>query len=80
MAAVSGNAWKGKGQGGAERAPTQTPSVPTEQHVPVKDFNAGEVREFLKKSKRTELAAGHRLGRRASRRTPELPRRIASCL
>ncbi|KAL5411493.1 hypothetical protein PMIN06_002618 [Paraphaeosphaeria minitans] len=49
MPAVSGNAWKAKGQGGAERAPAQAPSVPAEQHVPVKDFNAGEVKEFLKK-------------------------------
>ncbi|KAJ4358188.1 uncharacterized protein N0V89_002767 [Didymosphaeria variabile] len=57
MSALSGNAWKGKGQGGGERAQAQTPSVPAEQHVPVKDFNAGEVKEFLKK-KYLESVAG----------------------
>ncbi|KAK7189403.1 uncharacterized protein CC84DRAFT_1258141 [Paraphaeosphaeria sporulosa] len=59
MSAVSGNAWKakGQGQGGAERAPAPAPSVPAEQHVPVKDFNAGEVKEFLKK-KYLESVAG----------------------
>ncbi|KAJ4286719.1 hypothetical protein N0V90_012971 [Kalmusia sp. IMI 367209] len=49
MSALSGNVWKGKGSGGAERAHAQAPSVQAEQHVPVKGFNAGEVKEFLKK-------------------------------
>ncbi|KAF2795700.1 hypothetical protein K505DRAFT_323888 [Melanomma pulvis-pyrius CBS 109.77] len=50
-AALSGNAWgtgKGKaavgGSGGASQSPLQADS-----HVPVKDFNAAEVKEFLKK-------------------------------
>ncbi|KAF1974254.1 hypothetical protein BU23DRAFT_579736 [Bimuria novae-zelandiae CBS 107.79] len=47
VSSVSGNAWKGKSAGGAQ---AQAPSVPTEQHVPVKDFNAGEVKDFLKKN------------------------------
>lgn len=57
MAALSGNAWggaKGKTAGGGDNkgASPQTASVPVqaEQHVPVKDFNAAEVTEFLKKS------------------------------
>ncbi|KAF2110043.1 hypothetical protein BDV96DRAFT_651201 [Lophiotrema nucula] len=48
MAALSGNAWgpgknKGAGAGGDRQA------APAEQHVPVKDFNASEVKDFLKK-------------------------------
>ncbi|KAL1612726.1 hypothetical protein SLS60_000955 [Paraconiothyrium brasiliense] len=55
MSALSGNAWKGKGQGGGERAQAQTTTVPADQHIPVKDFNAGEVKEFLKKSNMPHL-------------------------
>jgi hypothetical protein len=88
MAALSGNAWKGKGQGGAERtqaqaqaqAQAQTPSAPAEHHVPVKDFNAGEVKDFLKKSKRAQLGAGPRPRCRASRWPPKLPCRVESCI
>lgn len=52
-AALSGNAWgAGKGKaavgGGASQSPVQADS-----HVPVKDFNAAEVKEFLKKSTST---------------------------
>jgi hypothetical protein len=81
MTALSGNAWKGKGQGGAERAQAQaqTPSAPAEHHVPVKDFNAGEIKEFLKKSKCAELGAGPRPRCRASRWPTKPPRRIESC-
>jgi len=62
MAALSGNAWsaKGKAAGGADRgqAPVQpasasasaSASAQADQHVPVKEFNAGEVKDFLKKS------------------------------
>lgn len=60
MSAVAGNAWKGKSQGVPERAPAQAPSVPAEQHTAAKDFNAGEVRDFLKKSKRAEPVVGPR--------------------
>ena len=60
MAALSGNAWKSKGAGGGDRAQAQPPSVQQEAHVPVKDFNAGEVREFLKKSTRTPFLDGSR--------------------
>lgn len=55
MSSVSGNTWKGKGAPGAQplaQPQAQSQSVPAEQHTPVKDFNAGEVKEFLKKSKR----------------------------
>ena len=53
-AAQSGNAWgqpKGKavGGGGAPQSPVQAP----DSHVPVQDFNAGEVKNFLKKSTAT---------------------------
>jgi hypothetical protein len=54
MAALSGNAWGGKGKavGGADNAQAQgqPTSAQAGHHVPVKDFNAGEVKEFLKKS------------------------------
>jgi hypothetical protein len=50
-AALSGNAWtqpKGKatGGGGAPQSPVQA----ADSHVPVQDFNAAEVKNFLKKS------------------------------
>jgi hypothetical protein len=51
MAALSGNVWaggKGKPAGGGDRGAAQPAPGPT--HVPVKDFNSAEVREFLKKS------------------------------
>ncbi|KAF2440790.1 hypothetical protein P171DRAFT_489481 [Karstenula rhodostoma CBS 690.94] len=68
MSAVAGNAWKGKAQGGAERAPAQPPSIPAEQHVPVKDFNAAEVKDFLKK-KYLESVAGTSSSNRVSATT-----------
>ncbi|KAF2741387.1 hypothetical protein EJ04DRAFT_507205 [Polyplosphaeria fusca] len=48
---VSGNAWTGKNKavGGGDRAVAQPASAPPEQHAPVKEFNANEVKEFLKK-------------------------------
>ncbi|KAF2691656.1 hypothetical protein K458DRAFT_411379 [Lentithecium fluviatile CBS 122367] len=50
MTALSGNAWGGKGKaaGGTDRAQAQPASAQADQHVPVKDFNASEVKEFLK--------------------------------
>jgi hypothetical protein len=54
LSALSGNAWgpgKGKAGGGGNQGPAQATTAQAEQHVPVKDFNAAEVREFLKKSK-----------------------------
>lgn len=53
MSALSGNAWssgKGKAAGGVDRAQAQPAPGQAEQHVPVREFNAGEVKEFLKKS------------------------------
>jgi hypothetical protein len=54
MAALSGNAWGGKGKaaGGADRgqAPGQPAAAQADQHVPVKEFNAAEVKDWLKKS------------------------------
>lgn len=55
MSSVSGNAWamsdKGKGGStGGERPRSMQPMpVQGEQHVPVRDFNAAEVKDFLKK-------------------------------
>ncbi|KAF2254640.1 hypothetical protein BU26DRAFT_500357 [Trematosphaeria pertusa] len=52
MSALSGNAWssgKGKAAGGVDRAQAQPAPGQAEQHVPVREFNAGEVKEFLKK-------------------------------
>ncbi|ORY08700.1 hypothetical protein BCR34DRAFT_488326 [Clohesyomyces aquaticus] len=52
MAALSGNAWNsGKGKAasaGGDKGAASAP-VHAEQHVPVQDFNAGEVKEYLKK-------------------------------
>lgn len=53
MGALQGNVWgnaKGKATGGADRPAAQPTPVQAEHHVPVRDFNAGEVKEFLKKS------------------------------
>lgn len=57
MAAASGSAWgaKGKPSGPAPAAPAQVQA--TEQHVPVRDFNANEVKDFLRK-KYLESTAG----------------------
>ncbi|PSN70292.1 hypothetical protein BS50DRAFT_585730 [Corynespora cassiicola Philippines] len=52
MGALQGNVWgnaKGKATGGADRPAAQPTPVQAEHHVPVRDFNAGEVKEFLKK-------------------------------
>jgi hypothetical protein len=52
---VSGapNVWntaKGKAAGGADRAPVQSAPVQAPQRGPKSDFNAAEVKDFLKKS------------------------------
>ncbi|KAF2199709.1 hypothetical protein GQ43DRAFT_482224 [Delitschia confertaspora ATCC 74209] len=55
--ALSGNVWGNtgtRGKGGAgnanERGNTRSPvQAQSEQHIPVKGFNAGDVREYLKK-------------------------------
>ncbi|KAF2000234.1 hypothetical protein P154DRAFT_204520 [Amniculicola lignicola CBS 123094] len=53
MAALSGNAWgqgKGKGAGGGDRGPAAQPApVQADTHVAVREFNAGEVKDYLKK-------------------------------
>ncbi|OAL56769.1 hypothetical protein IQ07DRAFT_17862 [Pyrenochaeta sp. DS3sAY3a] len=48
MATLSGNAWgaKGKAAGPAPAASSQSPAEP---HTPVRDFNASEVKDFLRK-------------------------------
>ncbi|KAF2032206.1 hypothetical protein EK21DRAFT_37710, partial [Setomelanomma holmii] len=46
--ALSGNAWGGKGKAVGSAQGAQA-SGPAEHHVPVRDFNANEVRDFLKK-------------------------------
>ena len=51
VSSVAGNAWKGKGAPSAQPQ-AQSQSNPAELHAPAKDFNASEVKEFLKKSKR----------------------------
>ncbi|KAL6705820.1 hypothetical protein ACN47E_006280 [Coniothyrium glycines] len=50
MSSLTGNAWgpKGKVPGPAPTAAAQA-QAQSEPHVPVRDFNAHEVREFLKK-------------------------------
>jgi hypothetical protein len=49
VSAASGNAWGGKGKAAGSAQAAQT-SAPAENHVPVRDFNANEVRDFLKRS------------------------------
>ncbi|KAF2021840.1 hypothetical protein BU24DRAFT_417475 [Aaosphaeria arxii CBS 175.79] len=53
LSTLSGNAWgsaKGKAaSGGGDRGPNQSSTPQADRHVPVKDFNAAEVKEFLKK-------------------------------
>ncbi|KAF1913599.1 hypothetical protein BDU57DRAFT_541001 [Ampelomyces quisqualis] len=46
--AVSGNAWGGKGKAAGAPPVTQT-NAPATPHVPVRDFNANEVKDFLRK-------------------------------
>ncbi|KAJ4325492.1 hypothetical protein N0V94_000635 [Neodidymelliopsis sp. IMI 364377] len=55
--ASTGNAW-GKGNQSKPAGPghTMTVSVPTEQHVPVRDFNANECKDYLKKKYRETVA------------------------
>ncbi|KAH7079013.1 hypothetical protein BKA63DRAFT_563672 [Paraphoma chrysanthemicola] len=48
VSSVSGNAWGGKGKATGP-APAGQVSASAEQHVPVRDFNANEVRDFLKR-------------------------------
>ncbi|KAH8723499.1 hypothetical protein GQ44DRAFT_710014 [Phaeosphaeriaceae sp. PMI808] len=48
--ATSGNPWGGKGKAaGSSKATQAQTNAPAEHHVPVREFNANEVREFLKK-------------------------------
>jgi hypothetical protein len=53
MTTSTGNAWGNKGNQGKPAGPGQavTASTPAEHHVPVRDFNANEVKDYLKKSK-----------------------------
>jgi hypothetical protein len=44
-----GNAWGGKGKA-AGSAPAAQSNAPAQHHVPVRDFNSNEVKEFLRKS------------------------------
>ncbi|XTI94768.1 hypothetical protein V2W45_1441656 [Cenococcum geophilum] len=62
MPSLSGNSWamsdKGKGGStGGERPRSMQPMpVQGEQHVPVRDFNAAEVKDFLKKRYQEAIA------------------------
>jgi hypothetical protein len=44
-----GNAWGGKGKAGGA-APAAQSNAPALHHVPVRDFNSNEVKDFLRKS------------------------------
>jgi hypothetical protein len=58
-AALSGNVWgQGKGKSAGGGGATQTPVQAADSHVPVKEFNAGEVKNFLKKSTFTGYVPG----------------------
>ncbi|KAH6145665.1 hypothetical protein HBI64_002300 [Parastagonospora nodorum] len=47
---TTGNAWGGKGKtAGPAPAPAAQTNAPAVHHVPVRDFNSNEVRDFLKK-------------------------------
>ncbi|KAH7402685.1 hypothetical protein BKA66DRAFT_6798 [Pyrenochaeta sp. MPI-SDFR-AT-0127] len=48
MSALSGNAWGTKGKA-AGPAPVATAQAQPEHHTPVRDFNANEVKDFLRK-------------------------------
>lgn len=48
-AALAGNAWASKGKAAGSSGAPQSP-VQADSHVPVRDFNSREVKEFLKRS------------------------------
>lgn len=50
MPAPTGNVWGAKQAKASGPAPAAAAQAQPEHHVPVKDFNANEVKEFLKKS------------------------------
>ncbi|KAI2475986.1 hypothetical protein Ptr902_12625 [Pyrenophora tritici-repentis] len=51
MSSLTGNAWGAKqGKAGGAGPTATTAQAQPDNHVPVKDFNANEVKEFLKKS------------------------------
>ncbi|EAT91892.2 hypothetical protein SNOG_00397 [Parastagonospora nodorum SN15] len=53
---TTGNAWGGKGKtAGPAPAPAAQTNAPAVHHVPVRDFNSNEVRDFLKKSTSTTI-------------------------
>ncbi|OCK76925.1 hypothetical protein K432DRAFT_385086 [Lepidopterella palustris CBS 459.81] len=58
MSALTGNTWAGKGgPASAEKGRgTQPLAVQGEQHVPVRNFNATEVKDFLKKRYQEAIA------------------------
>lgn len=51
MAAPAGNVWGTKQAKASGPGPAAQAQAQPEHHVPVKDFNANEVKEFLKKSR-----------------------------
>ncbi|KAI8937697.1 hypothetical protein NX059_005398 [Plenodomus lindquistii] len=55
--APSGGAWGAKGKPSGPAPVSSAPAQATEQHVPVRDFNANEVKDFLRK-KYLESTAG----------------------
>ncbi|KAL7779029.1 hypothetical protein CFE70_008532 [Pyrenophora teres f. teres 0-1] len=51
MSSLTGNAWGAKqGKAGGAGPTAATAQAQPDNHVPVKDFNANEVKEFLKKN------------------------------
>jgi hypothetical protein len=63
------NAWatKGKPAGPGQPATATAASAPAEHHVPVRGFNANEVKDFLKKSRCSDVATCRAVALTASR-------------
>jgi hypothetical protein len=58
MPALTGNAWGPKQDKAAGQGPAPAPAQ-QEHHVPVKDFNADEVKDYLKQSKPPSVCRFH---------------------
>ena len=60
VSALSGNAWGTKGKGGGP-APTASTQAQAEHHTPVRNFNADEVKDFMRKSTCISLSSRREL-------------------